>query len=460
MKYIRISFFLIFILLYSSSCTSDNQTFDIKHKSFYHFDEPKSETIQTITEVSFSPLTNKNLGYKNGVYWFKVILNPNSLSDSIVFNIESSPIKDIKIYNSETALAYKDISKTHRSLLISNYRNNNTFFLKATFEKQVYFKLHLKKYDISQVDEKYIFFSNGMYYGFVLMVIIVNVFFYFSLKHRTFLAYSFFLIAITLTISIYDGVINLVFKNSVLFYLDFFIHFLVAYSGAIFANYFLNLSYHKPQAKKIGVFFLSAILFSYFLFIVTNKNIFISIGDSLSLITLVYYWILGVVIYKKNQFAKFFVIGYTFILFSSIYFLTPINWGINIPEVSLNTIKLASLFEMLILSYAITYRIRILHQENKKRKKEIKTYLQKIHELQSHDKINIKPTILKEKYNLSEREIEVLFLIFEGHTNKKIAESLCISYNTVKYHIRNIYEKIGISSKGEVIDLFSQIKKS
>ena len=48
---------------------------------------------------------------------------------------------------------------------------------------------------------------------------------------------------------------------------------------------------------------------------------------------------------------------------------------------------------------------------------------------------------------LSERETEVLLQIIKGHTNKEIAEILCISVHTVISHRKNIIIKTGIRSQ-------------
>jgi DNA-binding NarL/FixJ family response regulator len=48
---------------------------------------------------------------------------------------------------------------------------------------------------------------------------------------------------------------------------------------------------------------------------------------------------------------------------------------------------------------------------------------------------------------LTPREREVLTLLAQGMTNKGIAETLVISVNTVKRHLRSIYDKLDVHSR-------------
>lgn len=50
---------------------------------------------------------------------------------------------------------------------------------------------------------------------------------------------------------------------------------------------------------------------------------------------------------------------------------------------------------------------------------------------------------------ISEREREILRLVAQGATNPQIAQQLHISVNTVKVHVRNIFSKIGVTSRAE-----------
>lgn len=59
-------------------------------------------------------------------------------------------------------------------------------------------------------------------------------------------------------------------------------------------------------------------------------------------------------------------------------------------------------------------------------------------------------------HRLSPRETEVLELLAKGRSAPFIAEEFTVSVGTVKTHIRHIYEKLGIHSKQELLDLFER----
>lgn len=55
------------------------------------------------------------------------------------------------------------------------------------------------------------------------------------------------------------------------------------------------------------------------------------------------------------------------------------------------------------------------------------------------------------KPSLTGREVEVIQLIAEGRTSREIGAKLYISENTVKNHVRNILDKLGLHSRNEAV---------
>lgn len=59
-------------------------------------------------------------------------------------------------------------------------------------------------------------------------------------------------------------------------------------------------------------------------------------------------------------------------------------------------------------------------------------------------------------FDLTRREEVILNLLVEGRTRTEIAEELYVSDNTVKTHIRNLYKKMGVSGKAELVDVVGE----
>lgn len=56
--------------------------------------------------------------------------------------------------------------------------------------------------------------------------------------------------------------------------------------------------------------------------------------------------------------------------------------------------------------------------------------------------------------NLTVREKELLRALANGWTNEQIASRIGISRNTVKYHLKNLYEKIGASNRAQAVAMY------
>jgi DNA-binding CsgD family transcriptional regulator len=59
--------------------------------------------------------------------------------------------------------------------------------------------------------------------------------------------------------------------------------------------------------------------------------------------------------------------------------------------------------------------------------------------------------VMAQSNELSKREWEVAELLLQGKSNKQIALALGIAEHTVEFHLKNIYKKLGVSSRAEAI---------
>jgi DNA-binding NarL/FixJ family response regulator len=60
-------------------------------------------------------------------------------------------------------------------------------------------------------------------------------------------------------------------------------------------------------------------------------------------------------------------------------------------------------------------------------------------------------TAIREKFDLSEREIDVIKQLCRGNANKEIADRLFISELTVKGHLKNIYQKTNVHNRATLV---------
>ena len=69
-----------------------------------------------------------------------------------------------------------------------------------------------------------------------------------------------------------------------------------------------------------------------------------------------------------------------------------------------------------------------------------------------HDKLKkvLKPIGIDE--SLSDRELEVLRYLLTSLTSTEIAQELYISPNTVRFHIKNIYSKLGVHQRAAAVE--------
>ena len=450
--------FIIVTAVFLSSCSSELESNFINQISYL---KDANYTFQEIKKEDFKILKSPKISYKNGFYWFKIVLNEtNKANKKLFFMVDEPSINELAVYDNDGIIGTEK-SKIGNPVIILEIKNRNKpfYYVKANFKRQVHFPLHI--YNTSQFykvqEKKNLVF--GFYYGIALMVFILNLIFYISLKDNTFIYYCFFMSCINLSFMAFDGVAYFFFDQ--ITFDDFVIifHYLIQVFGALFASNFLNLKTFYPKLNKIGFILIAINALFYLGFYITNNFLYFAIADLIGILILAYYWFCGILMIKKEEFAIFFVLGYCMALFAAIFFLTPLNFGISSIKVSFNQLKLGNIIEMLILTYAITYRVKKLQKENFEYKNELKIYFNeifglkeqlKLQEINDENNYNKKLLQLKENFELTDREMGILIKITEGFTNSQIAEQLFISINTVKYHTKNIYIKLDIKKRSQV----------
>jgi DNA-binding CsgD family transcriptional regulator len=449
---------LLYLLLFLSSTLIAQHSTLIEEISIT---DNKSDDFLTIKKTEFLPLNKTKLGSGNGIYWFKIKLKEEAFNKSeFVFNFSEPSISSVVVYNATTKITekFRSIGETNiHMLLIKN--SELTYYFKVHFKRQVNATINASSFTVYQEQKKQKSLLMGLYYGIVFMVFMFNLIFFFSSKDITFLYYCLFLGAINFSFTGFDGMLYLLFDPEKLDILFIISHFLIQLFGALFAASFLNL--HTFSTKyKIGLYSLIVPFVFYVAYFATSNFLFVAIADVLGMIILAFFWVLGVITIKKDRFSSFFVVGYSMILFAGFLFVIPMNFGL-FEGATFNQLKLGAIFEMIVLTYAITYRAKKIQEENINIQIELKQYVlqataleTRLKEATSKDQLKTstesRVSQIVATYHLTERETDILLQISLGKNNQQIADELFISINTVKYHTRNLYEKLNVKKRSEV----------
>jgi DNA-binding NarL/FixJ family response regulator len=57
--------------------------------------------------------------------------------------------------------------------------------------------------------------------------------------------------------------------------------------------------------------------------------------------------------------------------------------------------------------------------------------------------------VVRHEADLTRRELEILQLVAEGHTNANLAKQLWVTEQTIKFHLSNVYRKLDVSNRTE-----------
>ncbi|MES2881697.1 MAG: 7TM diverse intracellular signaling domain-containing protein, partial [Bacteroidota bacterium] len=352
--------------------TNRNELTNIAHQIFYLEDTSGIKDFAQVSNSeeadSFQPFNKPfvNFGLSPSAFWMRLELQ-NRTGEKLLLQIGNTAITDIKVYEEQTG---KPISVLHsgswkkfseRSLQNSDYifplavdnGQSTTIYIRVQHYRGTQFPLTVGTLQAYYHESNNRNLLEGIYYGFMLLMILYNLFIYFSLRDVSYLyyvAYIFFMALLNASINGYAFKYFWPSWPSFNQYEDI-ISSLVGITGILFASTFLNTKKHTPKYHR---------------FFILTKNFFwgsIAVNIISLLLVLSFFGAAWQTLRRGYRPAKFFLIAWSLLLLSVIVFILKDFDILPYNAVTVNSLQIGSAIEALLLSMALANRINIYKKE-------------------------------------------------------------------------------------------------
>ena len=296
-----------------------------------------------------------------------------------------------------------------------------------------------------------VIFSQGLYYGFAIMLILLNIVCFFLFDEKPFLLYALSLASLTTVFFFSDGLLNvlgfdLVMSSEIV---QASLLGVASAMAAVFASKYLSMDEVFPKLKWVigGMFAIIGLLI--FTAWVTENVAIAKTATIVMFAAISIYFMMGVFLFSEKNYAKFYVIASSIPLLFAIDFFVLRPLGIVFLSTETIHLKWAALAEMLILTYAIMYRMQAIKEEHELRQAEMRIFLKRQEVMASRkgtenliEDVYLENLIMH--YDLDGLEIKLLQYISEGKDNAKIARKLKTTENEIEEFTKELYHKLEI----------------
>ncbi|GHE23408.1 7TM diverse intracellular signaling domain-containing protein [Sphingobacterium griseoflavum] len=314
-------------------------------------------------------------------------------------------------------------------------------------------------------------FRIGLYYGLAIMSVVFNLVFYLIFKDRRFITYCLLLLTTFISFFYEDGMFYYFSKGAWTFdYLMVWNNSVTALIAILFTKYFLDLHAFFRRYRSWYMYGAALLLLSALLYTLTDFIVFYAAVYSLCFLLTGSCIALAIGKFKKDVYARFLVLAFGLVVLTAILYVLYTHIDSSTYYLfDLGTFRLVSALEIISVSFAIIYKVRALQDDNEKNRRELDKYLLAIEQIGTAEdptersiptqgasvETNTEQRIsvaerLKLQFDLTDRELEVLLCIWDGLTNKEIADKLFITVSTTKYHIGNLYVKLDVKNRNQV----------
>ncbi|RMB59455.1 hypothetical protein EAX61_07665 [Dokdonia sinensis] len=460
-------FFLPLLLAAQEDIHLDNTTalVEIGAKTQFSEDVTGELTIEEIAsdvyEPQFQAYTQDAINFAGtaSAYWLKFDITKEIPGD-FYLNVGSAYIDAVGLYEFDsndnlisTRLTGDDLPFNSREINVGSYLfkldydqgATHTFYLRVKSNQPLFFPLRVGTLDKFMTFNHNLDFLQGIYFGFMLLIFLYNLFLYFSTRERIYLYYIAYVFSITWFMASIFGYFFEYFWPET----PFLNQIVVVSSGltmitaTLFTQKFLNTKYASPKMHLGSMIFLVLGVIVCILVILGYRISGLKLAQGGLLFMAIYFMILGIRFkikgYRPATFYLFawgaLIVGIVFAILESVNVVPVMSY--------LNAMQIGSALEVLLLSFALGDRIN-LYKRQKEEAQAIALY-----ESQEREKMIQEQNIILERM-VKERTAEVAAknekLIDLNREKDMLVNVVAHDLRTPLSHIRMLIQLIDMTS--------------
>ncbi len=320
---------------------------------------------------------------------------------------DSLIIKSLSVYN---PFRKREISVNENLFLLDIPKDSiQLFYLRVKTATGLQFPMHVSSLELSLSSIQHTNILYGIYVGFMILMILYNLFIYASLKDSAYLFYVLYVTFITLTNVIEEG-LAFEYLWPTVPHLNHYVNIVACLAGSFAIMFSASFLHTSENAKRMHRFFYVLISF-YIASIITILIGYRFLGmiatEVVSLVSIILLFITGVFVYSRGfKPAKYYLIGWATLLIGvSVFILKDFN-VVPYNQLTVNALRIGSGIEALLLSFALANKINIYREEKEEAKAEA------FNQLKANEKLVLEQNVILET-KVTERTKELEHLLKE-----------------------------------------------
>ncbi len=242
---------------------------------------------------------------------------------------------------------------------------HNTYYLRATSYEILQFPLKVGTLEAFFGQSQLVALLNGLYLGFVVLIVLYNFFLYLSTRERVYLSYVLYVIAVGLVTSnllgynfqfLYPTIPALNFYTPIFYPLNFFV--------LIFSMDFLSIKQNSPRYSVGFKWLIGICLGEILLNLAGFPHLMFQISQGVGLLVVGYILLVAGTLYRKGYGpAKFFLLAFVTFLAGIVITILLSTGVIPYSVWAYHSLQIGSAIEIVLLSFAIADKINIYKSE-------------------------------------------------------------------------------------------------